>query len=491
MAGRTGKCPGCKKKICDGCSLYTGGSFKSSKSEVSYFPSDFAPQPQKGLGIALDLGTTTMAASLWNLKEGRRLAVETCVNPQRFAGSDVVSRIVYSRQSDEQAQKLRSVLIQKLDELAKKLCAEAGGEESAYEGKISENADAGIEGLKEQIKSVTVAGNTAMGEILFGVSLDGLAAAPFQKGYQGCLERKGGELGFSFLENARIILLPAVQGFVGADALSVYTWIKKTDFRKNLLAVDIGTNGEILLIAEEKTYACSAAAGPALEGAAVSQGMGAAPGAIEEVGLLGSFPRQDIYYKTIGDADPAGICGSGLVDALAVLRKLGVLDETGYLRTRQEAAKAGIPAAVCQRLDSVNETNRILLTNVNSPVFLTGNDVRQLQLSKAALRAGIEILLRKAGLTGQDIHCLYLAGAFGSYIKPESALLIGLLPDIPAEKIIAVGNCAGTGAAMALLSGQLRQEMESCSREICHIELAQEAEFEKIFLESIAFKGDI
>lgn len=428
------------------------------------FPPGFVVQPKKGLGIAFDVGTTTVAGALWNLENGQRLAVESCINPQRHMGSDVVSRMVYSRRGKIHEQEIRKILVKAMDEMAQRLAQAAQQPE-------------------ESVTQVTIAGNTAMGEILFGIDLEGLMAAPFHKEYQGCMLRKGKEMGFTFLGSAEMILLPAIEGFVGADALCVYTWVKKSDSGSNVLAVDIGTNGEMILIGEYETYACSTAAGPALEGAAVSQGMGAAPGAIEEVGIVGSFPRQDIHCKTIGDATPIGICGSGLVDALAVLRRLNVIDETGYLKSREEAAGTGVPLAVCQRLDTAEGENRILLTNEESPIYLNAGDVRQLQLAKAAIRAGIQILLEKAGIDESQISRLYLAGAFGSYIKVKSALATGLLPPLPAERIISVGNCAGMGAAMALLSGELRKEMETVSNAIHHVELSQELSFQNVFLE--------
>lgn len=477
------KCAGCKKVTCDGCSLKPGMKIYSSKGEPSLFPEGFQPDKGEGFGIAFDIGTTTVAAMLWDLEKRIQLETETCVNPQRFAGSDVISRIAYSRNGKENGQRLKQVIVEKMDELAEKLCIQAGI--------AAENSNEAEEGYGKALKippvsKVTAAGNTVMCEILLGLSLKGLSAAPFHKEYAGFVRKKGSELGFSFLGEAQITVLPSIDGYVGADALAVYTYVKNKDDRKNLLAVDIGTNGEILLIGREKSYACSAAAGPALEGAAVFQGMGAAPGAIEEVRILGNFPRQNLYCKVIGDSNPRGICGSGLVDALAVLRKLKVIDETGYLLNAKEARKAGVPELVCRRLASEGEENRILLTTAENPVYLTSGDIRQLQLAKGAIRAGIEVLLRKAGITEEELTHIYLAGAFGSYIKLENAAAIGLLPDIPIERITHTGNCAGTGAVMALLSENTVMEMERYAGGICHVELAQEEKFQEYFLRYMA-----
>jgi uncharacterized 2Fe-2S/4Fe-4S cluster protein (DUF4445 family) len=325
-----------------------------------------------------------------------------------------------------------------------------------------------------------------MCEIFLGLPLEGLMKAPFHKAYTGRVTKKGRDFSFSFLKDTVITVLPSIEGYVGADALAVYTYIRRLDDRKNILAVDIGTNGEILLAGEKASYACSAAAGPALEGAAVSYGMGAAPGAIEKVDILGNFPRQDIVCRVIGETPPKGICGSGLVDALAVLKKLRVLQEDGYLLSAGEARKKGVPELVCRRLSTLEGENRILLTDEKAPVYLLAGDIRQLQLAKGAIRAGIEILLQKEGIGQEELSHIYLAGSFGSYIQIENAVEIGLLPDVPG--ITHTGNCAGTGAAMALLEEGAAEEMEILARQIRHVELAREENFQQYFLNHMALQ---
>lgn len=467
------KCAGCRKQTCDGCSLRTAGKLYSDKGKGFMLPKDFRKEEGTGgFGIAYDVGSTTIAGMLWELQRGELLGTVSCLNPGRRFGGDVVSRIAYSRQSEENRRNLQRLMTEKLDGLGKELWL-----------------DAGMGGCGQpEIRKVVIAGNTAMCEMLLGLDLEGLAKAPFHKDYKGCVKKQGGEVGFSFLKEAQVTVLPAIDGFVGADALAVYTYVKHQNVGENVLAVDIGTNGEILLLGKEKTYACSAAAGPALEGAAVSAGMTAAPGAVEAVRMLGSFPREDIYCKVIGDVAPVGICGSGLVDALALLSRLGVIEESGYLKTGEEARKAGIRETICRRLCVQNGENQFLLTNQEHPVYLTAGDCRQLQLAKGAIRAGIEILLRKEGIPGREISCIYLAGAFGSYIRPESAVEIGLLPDVSIERIIAVGNCAGTGAVMALLSEKITEDMEKDGEAVCHVELAEEEGFQECFLDNMAVK---
>lgn len=476
-------CPGCRKKSCDGCSL--GVSIGLNKGKPQLFPSDFMAEKQSGYGISFDIGTTTLAGMLWCLETGRFLAVETDGNPQRKFGRDVISRLAYAKAGEENRQELQKILVDKLDEMAQKLwrayCLKEAGKVCQTEATEEETSAHGI-------VRVTAVGNTAMCEILAGCELTGLFGAPFQKAYKGSLCQTGRTLGFRALAKAMITVLPSIEGFVGSDALGVYTWVRHQKKEAPVLAVDLGTNGEILLIGAEKTYACSAAAGPALEGGAVCQGMQAAAGAIEDIKLRGSFPGQDIICKIIGEAGPRGICGSGLIAALALLRELGVIDREGCLLGEEEARKKGVPERICRRISRETGENRILLTNEEAPVYLTAGDIRQLQLAKGAIRAGIEILLKKAGYRKEQLKQIYLAGAFGSYIKIEAAAAIGLLPEVRPQTLIQAGNCAGTGAAMALLSPAVEKEMEKSAENIVHIELAEEANFQPLFLKALQFQ---
>ncbi|MCM1127700.1 MAG: ASKHA domain-containing protein [Lachnospiraceae bacterium] len=467
------KCAGCRKQNCNNCSLYQ--QINTNKKEASIFPGDFTPDGGRGFGMAFDVGTTTIAGLLWDLEKGVQLEAVTRINPGRYAGSDVVSRLTFLTESDGERERMQSLMAETLDDMAR---------EAAQDSAKVISRETAQDGAKV-ISRVVIVGNTAMCEMILKEPLEGLIKAPFHKSYKGCRICTGRELGFSYLKEAQVIVLPAIEGFVGADALAVHTFIKHLDGRKNVLAVDIGTNGEILLFGKERTYACSAAAGPALEGAAVLCGMGALEGAVSEVRLAGRFPREDIYCKVIGSGPPKGICGSGLVDALALLKRIGVMDETGYLRTPLEARKAGAREVFCRRISSGQGENRFLLTDEENPVYLTAGDIRQLQLAKGAIRAGIEVLLQKEKLTEKDLIHIYIAGSFGSFIRKISALEIGLLPPVSPEKITSAGNCAGAGASMALLSERTVMEMEQDAEEICHVELADEEGFQACFLESL------
>lgn len=462
-AGR--RCAGCRKESCNGCSLFQ--KIQNPKDREVIFPEDFVPDPRKGYGIAFDVGTTTLAALLFDLAGGRQLGALTGVNPGRFAGADVISRITYAAESEENRKRLQSTLIRKLDEMAESL---AGG---------------------KPVSRVTIAGNTAMCESLLGLPVEGLCRAPFHKEYQGCCRKKGEVFGFSYLKEAEIQVLPSIDGYVGADALSVYTWVKAMDGRKKILAVDIGTNGEILLFGEDGDFACSAAAGPALEGAAVVQGMGAVDGAIKKVALTGRFPMQDLACQVIGGKEAKGICGSGLVSALSLLIRTGVIEDSGYIRSTEEMRKRGVPVRICQRVREEKEAGerKILLSGEEgrNPVFLTASDIRQLQLAKGAIRAGIDTLLQKAQIPAEELCRIYLTGSFGNSLSAEDVTGIGLLPEAEKEKIISVSNCAGMGAAMALLSDQVQSRMEEDAEKICHVELAGEPDFQERFLQEINF----
>ena len=462
-AGR--RCAGCRKESCNGCSLFN--RIQNPKDREVILPEDFVPDPRQGCGIAFDVGTTTLAALLFDLADGRQLGALTGVNPGRFAGADVISRITFAAESEENRERLQSTLIRKLDEMAEGLAGE------------------------KKISRVTVVGNTAMCESVLGLEMEGLCRAPFHKEYRGCCRRKGGALGFSFLKDAEILVLPSIDGYVGADALSVYTWVKAMDGRKKVLAVDIGTNGEILLFGEDRDFACSAAAGPALEGAAVVQGMGAVDGAIKRVALSGRFPMQDIACQVIGGGEAKGICGSGLISALSLFVRIGVIDESGYIRNVEEMRKAGTPVRICQRVREEKKTGerKVLLSGEDgrNPVFLTASDIRQLQLAKGAIRAGIDTLLQKAQIPAEALCRIYLTGSFGNSLLAEDVTGIGLLPETEKEKIISVSNCAGMGAAMALLSGHVQSQMGEDAEKICHIELAGEPDFQERFLQEMNF----
>lgn len=469
----TGKrCPGCRRESCAGCGIFQ--KLNTNKQLRVQFPEGFRIEPGEGLGVAFDVGTTTLAGMLWDLAEGRLLDAETAANPQAAFGADVISRIQGANESEEKLRQMQRLLVEKLEELVCRMLHRSLPE------------DNGKEGGGGKVKKAVAVGNTAMCEILLGIMPRGLSKAPFVPDYREGIRLKGERLGFRLLQDAEIIVPPPIGGYVGADALAVYCYVNCMREKTPVLTVDIGTNGEILLQKGKEKYACSVAAGPALEGGAVSCGMRAAKGAIDMVSLTGRFPMTDIGCRVIGKEKPAGICGSGLVDALAVLYQCGVLDSTGYMRSEKEAREAGTPEKLCRRIETEGKERKFLLTDKTSPVYLRQEDVRHLQLAVGAIGAGIEILLKKADMGLEELGRIYLAGAFGCYLNIESSIAIGLFPDAQ-EKLWQAGNLAGTGASMVLLSDRALQELEKESGEFAHIELAGEKEFEEQFLGHMNF----
>ena len=459
------KCPGCRRTVCDGCGIYR--KLNTNKQVRIRFPKGFKVQPGEGLGISFDVGTTTLAGMLWDLEKGTLLEAETGANPQAVFGADVISRIQAAAGNREDLGKMQKLLVEKLDEMASEMMERLAGSGT--------------------LRRVTVAGNTAMSEILLGIPPLQLSKAPFLPDYENTVYLKGSALGFHFLGETDIMVLPPIGGYVGADALAVHGYVSMEEKEGRILSIDIGTNGEILLQCDGKRFACSTAAGPALEGGAVSQGMRAVRGAVDMVSLTGRFPMEDLTSRVIGGGAGRGICGSGLVDSLAWLYRTKDIDHTGYMRKAGEARESGVPGRIAGRIRQEDGGCKFLLTDSRDPVYLTAGDVRQLQLSVSAIRSGAETLLEKAGLKAKQLDRIYLAGAFGSYIGIESGLAIGLFPHVPKEKIYQAGNLAGIGAAMALLSGEALQYMEEERKRFTHVELAGEETFKELFLAHMNF----
>ncbi len=456
-------CAGCRKAACDGCAA-AGVMPVTNKSNSFTFPAGFQAEPGgKGLGIAFDIGTTTVAGLLFDLKEGKLLQTLAKANPQSVCGGDVISRISFALEKEENLRQLQQLIVACLNSIMEELLDEAVCER------------------------IAVVGNTTMCHLLLGISPAGLARAPFMAAYEGIQRRKGSELGLVKGAECEVCILPNISGHVGSDMAAVYGYVQKITSQKKILILDLGTNGEMIALASGMAYTCSAAAGPALEGAAVFQGMRGTAGAIEGVRVAGGELQLDI----IGETVPIGICGSGLVDALAVLLEIGVIDETGYLLTREEACDQGIFGGWTDRLAERNGQSAFILWEGENEVILTAGDIRQLQLAKSAIRTGIEMLLNCLELLPEQLEAVYLAGAFGNYIRKESAVRIGLLPPVEPERIRLIGNGAGIGAGMALLSHQFAVRLEQYGEQVVHIELADEAGFQEMFIRYLNFPGTL
>jgi uncharacterized 2Fe-2S/4Fe-4S cluster protein (DUF4445 family) len=406
-------------------------------------------------GVAIDLGTTTVVATLVNLLDGTELGVAADMNPQISHGDDVISRITLAREREGAVDELQSTVLDALNTLIAQLCS-----------------DARID--NRHIYDVTIAGNTTMQHLLCGISPAALGEVPFAPVYARGQHLTASDLGLNIHPRAGILVFPNIGGFVGGA-----NGLQQTD-RPSML-VDIGTNGEIVLAHNGTLMATSTAAGPAFEGARIVNGMRAANGAIEKITL----DDDDLICNVIGGTRPAGICGTALIDAVALLLDLGMIDMTGRI-VSQEEVPASVPEKLRARLHPNDNDVNVLLVEENasktgSALYLYQRDVRELQLAAGAIRAGVSIMLRKAGVEPGDLDSVLLAGGFGNYIRRENACRIGLLPDIPTEKIRFVGNASSMGAKAALLSAAARTTAEEIARATQHIDLSLDPEFQMEF----------
>ncbi|MBI3971407.1 MAG: DUF4445 domain-containing protein [Chloroflexi bacterium] len=464
-----------------------------------------------GYGIAYDVGTTTVVGTLVDLVRGTEVATAAMLNPQVTHGADVISRINRSMNDPDGLQRLHEAALQAVASIAGRLAADAA----------VDLAD---------VWELTFAGNTCMLHLLLGLDPRHLAPSPYVPAVTDAVSLTLGELWGETLflptastkttgngraeigspalvraepspngggsdghasgtgtlrPEALCYLLPGVASFVGADAVAVALATEIGERDEPTLAIDIGTNGEILLGSRHRLLACSAAAGPAFEGAHIRFGMRGTSGAIEHVRLVDGQVECDV----IGGGTPRGICGSGLVDAVAELRRVGLVDVMGRLLPPDEARRVAGPRLAERVVHGPAGVEFILARGFdgNPPITLGQRDVRELQLAKGALRAGVELLLAELGVNAQDLHRIYLAGAFGSYVSAAAARAIGLIPPVPLQRVESVGNAAGRGSRMALASVEARRRAETLARRIEYLELSAHLGFTEQFMESMVF----
>lgn len=422
-------------------------------------------------GVAVDIGTTTVAAKLIDLTDGQVKATAASGNPQITYGDDVISRISHG-QTEEGLAELHDVIVYCINTLIKQLCRQS---------KVQ----------AEDIYEVIIAGNTTMSHIFLKLPVKQLGQAPYHAFSVDAFDRTADEMRIKINPAGNIHTIENIAGFVGSDTVAVAVAVAMDELDKMTLVVDIGTNGEIILGTKDRMYAASCAAGPALEGARISQGSRAIDGAIERV-VLNS---DDIDLDVIGGKTARTICGSGLIDAVALLVELGIIDSTG--RFVNPGGLAGkLPPKILGRVIEQADGQYAFVLAHNSdghekPVILTQKDVRETQLAKAAIRAGIKLLQKKFGISDIDIEQILLAGAFGNYLRRKSAWQIGLLPNVPLERIQFVGNAASSGAQMVLTSRMCRDLAKKLARQIEYVEIAHDPAFSTEFAESMLFEPPI
>jgi uncharacterized 2Fe-2S/4Fe-4S cluster protein (DUF4445 family) len=424
-------------------------------------PVGVAPMGEPPMGIAIDLGTTKIAGLLVNLETGGEIDAAGMVNPQISYGEDVISRLNYAIQKENGGRVLACLLRNSLNRLIKNLC-DQNGVDVAW------------------IMEITICANTAMSHLLLRLPPGPLARAPFIAGFSSPLEMMASELGLRSVPNASVWVLPCIGGFVGGDHVAMILSCGIDRCSGPTLGVDIGTNTEIVLAKPGPNggiFVSSCASGPAFEGAHILDGMRAASGAIETFRMTADGP----IVGTVNGAPPVGLCGSGLVDAVSELVRIGAIDERGHLRASSSHLRSEVNGAAYLLVSAE-------ASGTGRDILLTQRDISAVQLAKGAIQAGIRTLLAKTDTTADEIVTVYLAGAFGSYLNIDSALSIGLLPETPKARFIRAGNAAAAGAALTLVSKEERKRAAEIAMQATHIESATDPEFGRLFVGSMRFE---
>ena len=416
-------------------------------------------RPRKGLyGLAVDVGTTKLAAFLVDLESGETVATASDMNPQISYGEDVISRISYTLEGEGHLEKLRRAVTEGINRLLREACEAAGVEPS-------------------MVYDMTVVGNTAMHHIFLGIPPRYVSLSPYPPVVRSPVDVKAKELGVELNVGAYVHALPVIAGFVGADAVADILATGIHEEEATSLLIDIGTNTEIVLGCRDELTACSCASGPAFEGAHITHGMRAVEGAIERIWI--DPETLEPVYKTIGDVEPRGICGSAIIDAAAEMLKAGIIGADGTFKRDLEAPNIRREGGTVEFVVAPKEE-----TSTGKDIVITQSDLREVQLAKAAIYTGTSILMRRMGIKPRDIEKAFIAGAFGNYVDPENAQIIGMYPEIPLERVRFVGNTAGSGARMALLSTDVRRLAAEVVRRVRYLELGADPDFQSEFLKA-------
>ncbi|MGC8896030.1 MAG: ASKHA domain-containing protein [Candidatus Bathyarchaeia archaeon] len=408
-------------------------------------------------GLAIDIGTSKIVGYLVNLATGETLDVESLENPQLAYGEDIITRITFATANSENLRTLQNIVVDALNKIINAICGRR---------KIDSN----------KIYEVVVVGNTAMHHLFLGIQPKYMALSPFTPAIKKQINVKACELSVNINPSGIITVLPVIAGFVGADAVADVLASGICDSEDVSLLIDIGTNTEIFLGSSKDMLSCSCASGPAFEGFHIKHGMKAVTGAIEKVKMNSNF---EVKYETVGNEKPAGLCGSAMIDIIAEMFKHKIIDSRGKInhniKTRKLRERNG-------------EVEFVIAwgheTKTGEEITVTQKDIREIQLAKAAIYTGCSILMRRKKLKEKDINKVFIAGAFGNYINPENARIIGLIPDVPVEKVEFIGNAAIVGAKMALISEDARKKADKISKKVRYLELAADPNFNEEFLKA-------
>ncbi|MBS3813735.1 DUF4445 domain-containing protein, partial [Candidatus Bipolaricaulota bacterium] len=416
-------------------------------------------------GMAFDIGTTTVAGYGMDLETGRTLNVNSQENPQGQFGADVVTRIKYVRENEGGLERIQEVVIEAANKLV---------DQFIEEEKIE----------RKDIFKATFVGNTIMLHLLTGVDPTHLDQSPYIPSFTRSQSFRAKELGININPGGKVTLLPSLAGYIGADIMAgiLQTEMHKTD--ELSLLVDIGTNGEMVLGNKDRLYAASTAAGPAFEGANIEQGMTARSGAISHVDI---DEDGQLKIEVINDKQPIGLCGSGIVDAVGELLNANLIESKGNITSGKEKLPRPTINPLGNRMIDMDGQKAFWLHIDTNPVFITQRDVREVQLAKGAIKAGIDILLEEYGADQEEIDKVYLAGAFGNYLRKENIMRLGVLPNIAIDKVISVGNTAGQGAKLALFNKGKMEEVEEITKNVEYIELSFREDFSDKFMKEMRF----
>jgi uncharacterized 2Fe-2S/4Fe-4S cluster protein (DUF4445 family) len=452
-----------------------GGTLRASNFDVTAVICDEAlievepgDTTARRFAIAFDLGTTTVVATLIDLESGQPAAVRSMLNRQQPHGADVITRISATMIDPTALTTLRERAHETLSLLTEEVCAEAGVEH-------------------HEVYEITVCGNVTMMQLALGIDPEPLSMAPFVVATHSMPPVHAHDFGVRVHPRAPAFVFPSLGAYVGGDIVAGMLATGLTRDRRLRLFIDVGTNSEIALGSNERVLATAAPAGPAFEAAQIRCGMRAADGAIEGVRIIGD----ELSLEVIGDVGAVGMCGSGLVDAVAELVHTGLLDHSGRFMPDEQAAEEH--PGLAPRLTKIGEERVFVLQwrgeDPADSVFLSQRDVRELQFAKASIATGWEILLRELGVAPDEITQVLLAGSFGAYLTPLSAVRIGLVPALALPRIVSAGNVAGEGAKIAALSLRERAEARSILREVEYVELSGRADFNDLFIDQLAFPG--
>lgn len=426
-----------------------------------YLPNFERENQNKGYGVVVDIGTTTVVLGLIHLASGKEIATASALNAQKQYGLDVLSRITYEYENPEDGvQQLQKTIVQLLNQLLYDVCVQA---------RID----------RKDVKEIDISANCTMMHMLLGEDAKSIGRAPYKPVFTEAKRIRAKEIGIEAGEDTMLYCLPAVSAYIGADIVAGAYVCELQKETGNVLFVDIGTNGEIVLTVDGRLFCCSCAAGPALEGMNISSGMRASEGAIEDVYLT----ETGIQLEIIGEQEPIGICGSGILAAIREGLNTKIIKKNGVFIKKETLEQSDYRYSFIRK----NGNKREFLLSEDPEIVVTQADVRQVQLAKGAILSGFVGLLNQAGICMEELQKVIVAGQFGSHLPKESLIGVGILPREVEERLVYVGNSSKTGAYMALMSETVKKEMEELAQKMEYIELSQIPNYEQIFAKSMIF----